>query len=290
MNVSLRGRRLRLVTPFALLLAASPAAAQAGPADGGWAFTAKFSTVFTGGNAVSSTFGLNSTVNYRHQNYELEFESGAVRTESGIRSRRAVGTESDFVVDEETVWEKTAEAYFARARYDRKTSERFVLFAGMDWLRNTFSGIDSRYLIAIGAGNVWADSEEFRFKTDYGLTYTFQHDVVENPFAKTSFPGIRASWNLTRQFTVSTRFTSTLIADLNADNTDDVRADFRNALSIAINRSLAFEPSLKLLWRNDPALKGIDLFTSAGEPTGDKVLVPLEKLDTFFTVALVVTL
>jgi len=282
--------RTAMVAMLALLLLASPASAQGGSTDRGWSFTARFSTVFTGGNSVSSTFGLNSGVKYAHDGYQVEVEAGAVRTESGIRTRRAVGSATDFVVDEQTVWEKTAEAYFVRARYDRKTSEQFILFAGMDWLRNTFSGIDSRYLVAIGAGNVWADTDRLRLVTDYGLTYTFQHDVVENPFVKTNFPGVRASWNLMRRFTTSTRFTSLLTADINIDNTDDLRADFRNSLSIAINKSLAFEPSLKLLWRNDPALKSIDLFTPAGTPTGDKVVAPLEKLDTFFTVALVVTL
>jgi len=72
--------------------------------------------------------------------------------------------------------------------------------------------------------------------------------------------------------------------------TDDVRADFTNSLSIAINSMFAFKPSLQLSWRNDPALTQIDLFAANGAPTGEKVLVPLQKLDSFINLALVVTL
>jgi len=269
------------------LFATLPAAARQ---DTGWSFTGKVTAVFTGGNSEASTFGLASKVGYGHENYEFLFEAGAVRTDSAIKQRRAVGTESDFTIREENVWQKTAEAYYARARYDRDLSAAFLVFVGTDWLRNTFAGIDSRFLMAVGAGNTWADTDDFAFKTDIGLTWTFQQDVVSNPFVKTTFPGVRASWNLRRRFTQSTKFDSNLTADLNLDETDDLRVNFKNALSIAINSSLAFEPSLELGWRNLPALKQVELFNPDGSPAGTTVRTPLRKLDTFFNVALVVTL
>ena len=77
---------------------------------------------------------------------------------------------------------------------------------------------------------------------------------------------------------------------LNLQDADDRRADFTNGISLAISSALALQPSLRLLWRNDPALTESDLFTSAGAPTRLEVLVPLQKVDSFFTVALVVTL
>lgn len=270
-----------------LCFAPTPAVARQ---DTGWAFTGKVTAVFTQGNAEASTFGLASTLRYSGEKFEFKFETGALRTDSGIKKRVAIGTEDDFVLVEETVWEKTAEAYYARTRYDRDLDERFLAFVGADWLRNTFAGIDSRFLVAIGAGNTWAESDGFTFKTDVGLTYTFQQDVVSNPFAKTNFPGVRASWNLRRRFTDSTRGESSMIADLNIDDTDDVRFDLKNSLSIAINSSLAFEPSLELIWRNLPALKQVDLYDLDGSPTNTTVRTPLRKLDSFFNVALVVTL
>jgi putative salt-induced outer membrane protein YdiY len=285
-------RRMSFASFFLLVafLCSDPASAQAPAKELGWSFTGRLTTVFTGGNSESSTFGLGGTVRNVAKSGAFKVESGAIRTESGLTTRRAIGSTASFRVDEQTTYEKTAEALFARGRYDLNVNSHFIVFAGVDWLRNTFSGIDSRFLIAAGAGNSWSDTDTFRFKTDYGLTYTFQQDVVENPFIKQNFPGLRVSYDLMRQLTASTRFESGLITDLNIDNTDDLRADFTNALSIAINSMFAFKPSLQLSWRNNPALTQVDLFAANGTPTGDKVLVPLQKLDSFINLALVVTL
>ncbi len=254
-----------------------------------WSFTGKFTTVFTAGNSSSSTFGLGTTLAHARKDNELKFEGGGIRTESGQTTRRAVGTPTSYQLQENTVYQKTAEAYYLRARNDRHVKDGFIVFAGVDWLRNTFAGIDSRFLVAAGAGNVWVNTDRFRFKTDYGVTYTFQQDVVTNPFIKQNFPGVRASYELMRQVTASTKLESSLTADLNVNHTKDVRGDWTNAMTIAINKAFAFRPGLELLWRNDPALKEVDLFDTAGNANG-KVLVPLQKTDSFFTIALVVTL
>jgi hypothetical protein len=137
---------------------------------------------------------------------------------------------------------------------------------------------------------VWANSEEFRLKTDYGVTYTFQSDVVENPFLRSKFPGLRFSWDAMRRLTETAHIESVLVTDLNIENTDDVRADFTNGLTLAINSALALKPSVQLQWRNEPALTEIELFAPDGALTGEKVRVPLDKFDTFVTIALVVTL
>lgn len=254
----------------------------------GWVFTVEFSTVWTGGNAESNTLGLATTVRYVWPRSEVRLDAGAIRTRSTLKTRSAVGTVDDFDLEEESTSETTAESYFARSRYDYQVNARFFLFGGGDWLRNTFAGIDSRFLIVVGAGNSWVDRERVRFKTDYGFTYTFQEDVVENPFIKSNFPGVRFTSGLWWRLTESAEFTSDLIADWNLDNTDDVRADLTNALAVAISSALSLKPSVRLSWRNDPSLTEVPLVTGGGVPTGEVVLVPLEKLDTFFTIALVV--
>jgi putative salt-induced outer membrane protein YdiY len=256
----------------------------------GWSYTAKVTAVWAAGNSESNTFGLGSTLRNLRERSELRFDAGALRTESGIRTRRAVGAPGAFRVEERTDREKTAESYLLRGRLDRKVSDRFLLYAGADWLRNTFAGIESRLLLVAGAGNIWAASDDFRFKTNYGVTVTFQEDVVDDPGRNSTFPGARFSWDLLRRLTSTTKFESVLITDVNLDRTDDVRVDFTNGLSVAIASAIALNPSLQLLWRNDPALSEIDLFTSGGLPTNTTVLVPLKKLDSFFTLALVVTL
>lgn len=266
------------------------AGAQDEEADLGLYFTAEFSTVWTAGNSESFTLGVGSTLGYLFERSELKFEGGAIRTESSLTTRTAVGTAADFDLQEETVTETTAEAYTLRGRYDYTLSKLFFLFGGADWLRNTFAGINSRTLLATGAGNVWTDSEKLRFKTDYSATYTFQQDVVENPFTKSNFPGLRVAYDFWWELTASTDFESTLGAFWNLDNTDDIWLDFYNALPISISSKLALKPTWRVVWRNDPALTLVPLVDAGGTPTGESVPVPLQKTDSFFTITLVVTL
>ncbi|UCF20329.1 MAG: DUF481 domain-containing protein [Gemmatimonadota bacterium] len=291
MNICSCVRVWLLATVFVIgSMTAPPGWAQEGEEELGLRFTAEFSTVWTAGNSQSSTLGLASTIRYLWERSEAKLEGGAVRTESTLKSRTAVGTSEIFEIEEDKVTEKTAEAYYVRGRYDYRISEYFFLFGGTDWLRNTFAGIESRLLVAAGAGNAWLDSERMRFKTDYSATYTFQQDVVENPFTKANFPGLRLAYDYWWKLTGSTEFESKLIGDLNLDNTDDVRIDFTNALPVAISSKLALKPSLQLLWRNDPSLTEVPLFASDGTPADQAVLVPLQKLDSFFTISLVVTI
>jgi putative salt-induced outer membrane protein YdiY len=254
----------------------------------GWFSTAEFTAIWTGGNSESSTFGLTGTLHRAWTKSDFKFRLGGTQTQSTLKTRTAVGTSTtDFQVIEEKTTEKTAEYYFARARYDYEVSKHFLVFGGVDWLRNTFSGIDSRFLLAAGAGNIVVDREAFRLGTDYGVTYTFEEDVVDNPFLKNNFPGVRFGYDLWWRLSSTTEFISDFILDWNLDNTDDVRIDFTNSLPIAISEKLAFKPAFKMLWRNDPALTTVSLFASDGTPTGETVAIPLEELDTVATIALV---
>ncbi len=268
-------------------IGAPPAAAQDG--NQGLYFTGELSTVSTFGNSESLTLGLSTTLGHVWEDAELKFEGGAVRTESRIKTRTASGTAESFTVADETRTEKTAEAYYLRGRYDRNVSETFFVFGGADWLRNTFAGIDSRTLLAAGAGNTWVKTETTRFKTDVGFTYTFQDDVFDNPLIKMNFPGVRAGYALRSTLSSSTDFESSLVGDWNLDNTDDLKLNLVNALSVSINSMLALKPSLKLLWQNVPSSTAVPLFTG-GVDTGNTVLAPLEKLDSIFTLSLVLKL
>lgn len=294
----MRSHLLRLLPRLLLVLLAGaaplPLSAQDGdeddPALTRWVFKGEFTSVLSQGNSESLTLGLGTLLRRRWERDALRFEAGAVRAEATRFTRRAVGTVDDFRVDVDGDPETTAQVYFARGRYDRELSEHFFAFGGLDWLRNTPAGIESRFLMAAGAGNTWADRPHLRFSTTYAVTYTFQSDVVENPFLKTDFAGVRAGWELFYQVTGTTEFTSDLTTDVNLDATDDVRVDLTNALTVDINDSLALKPSLQILWRNQPSLTRVPLFTPGGADTGEQVTAPLKKMDTFFRLALVLTL
>ena len=256
----------------------------------GWFFEGELAGLWTGGNSESFTVGLGSTLKYIWTSSELRFDAGATQTQSTFTTRTAVGTTDNFQISEKSNTEKTAEIIFARGRYDYNFTENFYALGVVDWLRNKFAGIDSRTLIGAGVGNKWVDNKKVRFKTDYTITYTFQSDVVENPLTKTKFPGARFTYDFWYNLTSSTDFESILILDWNLDNTDDVRADFYNALPIKISEIFTLKPSLQLLWRNDPSLTEADLFAPDGTPAGEKVLIPLKKLDSLFSLTLVVSI
>ena len=256
----------------------------------GWFFEGKLAGLWAGGNSESFTLGLGATLKHIWTNSELRFDAGGLQTESSTTTRTAVGTTEDFQVNEDKKTEKTAELIFVRGRYYYNFTENFYAFGGLDWLRNRFAGINSRTLVAAGVGNKWVDNADVRFKTDYSFTYSFQNDVVENPFAKTNFPGVRFAYDFWYNLTASTQFESIFIADWNLDNTDDIRFDFYNALPIKISEVFTLKPSLQLLWRNDPSLTEIDLREVENGPVTGTVTTPLKNMDSLFSLTLVVNL
>ncbi len=271
----------------AVCYATAPLQGQEDEKELGWFYTAEASLLFTGGNAEASTFGLGAGIRRAWDSSELRFNAGGLRSESSTTTRTAVGTSADFQLSEESDSELTAENYHARGRYDYAFSERFFAYAGAGWERNTFAGYNNRTSFAGGLGNIWVDKERTRFRTDYGVTYTVQDDVVDTGSGSDTFGGARFSWDYYRQVTSSTGFTSVLIVDENLRDTDDLRGNFTNALSVSISDALAFRTSFQLLWDNQPSLAGVPLEQPLGTPTGDTVFVPLDKLDTVLSVALV---
>jgi putative salt-induced outer membrane protein YdiY len=270
-----------------LPILASPALAQDDERQLGWAFTAELGSLWTAGNQETFNLAADASVEYTWPVSRLKFEGGGFSTESSLTTTTAVGTgQDDFELFSETVTEKTAEAFYSRARYDYDISRKFYVFGAGDWLRNTFAGIDSRFLTAVGAGNLWVENDKFRFSTDYSLTYTFESAVVSKPGVNANFPGLRLAYDFKWALTESTNFESTLTSDFNLDNTDDIRVDWYNGLPIDISSVLAFKPSIRLLWRNDPALEEVPLFDGGGTEVGT-VLAPLQELDTFFNLALI---
>ena len=280
------GSTLAVIVGLAFSISASHLSAQDEP-ELGWFYTAELTLLFTSGNAEAQAFGVRAGLRRPWEDSEFSLTAGGLRTETGTTIRTAVGSVDDFTLDETSKSEVTGEAYFATSRFDRSLSDRVFLYAGAGWERNTFAGFDSRIILVGGLGNTWADKESTRFKTDYGLTFTKQDDVIENPSKSNSFGGLRVSSTLWRQVTGSTAFESLLIVDQSLNEIEDLRADFTNSLIVEISTALAFKTSLRLLFDNRPSLTGVVLEQPLGTPTGDTVLVPLHKLDTIFTIALV---
>ena len=251
--------------------------------EAGWSSSAELSYVLTAGNASASTLGVRTTTEYAWPNATLQIAAGGVRTESETTTRTATGTVTDFEIIEETVSELTAESYYLRSRYDRDISGNTYAFGGAGWERNTFSGFDNRYSGVAGLGREWLGTENRRLKTDLGFTYTKQDDIVEDPTIDDAFTGLRASVDFAHPVSETARYSSQLVVDENLSETADLRADWTNSVSVDISDLFSLKTTYQVLYDNEPALVAVPL-------NGSQVLTPLDKVDSVFTVAVVVTL
>ena len=247
--------------------------------------TAEFSYVLTAGNSETNTLGFKNAFVRNWERASLTVRAGAVRTETTTTTRVAEGTPSDFRIVETSTTATTGN-YFLNGQHDRKVTERFLWYIGAGWQRNRPAGIKSRYVATAGVGNVWVDRAKVKFKTDYGLTYTKENDLVRNPSISGSFLGARLAWDYWHKFGENTTYGSVLILDDNLDHASDYRADFTNWLAVSMNKRLALKVSLQWLYDNKPALRTLALVDATGAVIGT-VLDEFDDLDTIFTASLV---
>jgi hypothetical protein len=220
----------------------------------------------------------------------LTLKASGIRVESETSDAVAVdlGGGEFKVIDPDS--EVTAESYEANGRYDHKISEHMFWFSGLGWSRNEFAGIKNRYIAEGGVGNVWRDTDDLKFSTTYGLTYTDQEDVVMTPGVDETFLGARFAWDYLNALSKSTTYTNTLILDENLDETSDWRADMYNGLSVSRTEKTAIKLGLRLLYDNMPAMETLTLLDAdppLGVPVGTQ-MVELDELDTIFTASVVI--
>jgi hypothetical protein len=253
----------------------------------GWQDKAELALVFTAGNSKTSTFGFRNLLSRIWTDAELHIDVAGLRTETATITATPVGTSADeFVLREDSASALTAENYLARAKYDRTLRPRLFVFGTGGWDRNVFAGIENRYNAAGGVGNIWQDREDFRFRTDYGISVTHQIPTVGS---EVTFPGLRLSADVMRKLSASTTLTHLTIAEENLDETDDFRLDSLTAVAVTMTDHLALQVSLKFLFDNLPSFVEADLVSPiTGLPAGILVPVQADKLDTLFNVALVV--
>lgn len=288
--MSHQGGFVRITATIVGVMLLGTAAAVAADESRRWSDTAELSFVATGGNTAASSFGLKNILVGSWGKSEIMVRASGIRVETEKGSRRAVELPGGgfTVVDPDS--EVAAENYALSVRYDRKIRERFFWFAGTGWDRNEPAGIRGRYVAEVGAGNTWRDEEHLKFKTTYAATITKQNDVTPIPGAEDRFGGLRVAWDYLNRFGKSTTYTNVLIVDENLDQTSDWRVDMQNGLAVSISEKLALKVGLQLLYDNEPAVEQVDLFMADGTTaTGETRLVPLDELDTIFTVSLVVS-
>ena len=254
----------------------------------GWFYTAELGFTLAGGNASTNSLSFGGSVRHEWKNASWKIEGAGLRAEQTSRIRTAVGPDSsNFTVVEASNSELTAESYMLATRYDRDLGGNWYAFGAAAWLRNTFAGIDSRWTLGTGVGNAWYDTDRLRFKTDYGLTYTNQTDVVPDPSVSDSYIGLGAAAEFWYQVTSTTSVESQLDFITSFAEASNWRSNWLNSVTVEISKALALKAGLLFQYNNMPALEAVPLDNPLGTPTGQTVTVELDKLDTFFTVGLV---
>ncbi|MCZ6651140.1 MAG: DUF481 domain-containing protein [Acidobacteria bacterium] len=281
--------RSLLIMALPVILLAAGSAPAADEEKIGWSDEAELSLVSTSGNAESSTLGFRNTLIRAWESSTLEIRAGGIRAESDTITRVAIGTPGDFSEQETSESEVTAENYYLNGKYGRQFSEELFWYAGGGWERNRPAGIDDRYLVEGGMGNLWRDDDDLKFRTQYALTWTDQENVVPLSDVDETWIGARFSWNYMNKFGANTTYENILVLDANLEEGSRWRGNMLNSVSVSMSNHLALKISLGWQYENEPAFtKGAlfdpsDLTTPIGE-----VAIQLDELDSIFTASLVV--
>ncbi|HEX6976271.1 MAG TPA: DUF481 domain-containing protein [Vicinamibacterales bacterium] len=258
---------------------APPKEPKLGPAD-----AAELGVVIATGNARSTSVGLRNLYTYRWTGAELRWEAGWLRAASRDGDRYAVQSAPGFdVVEPDTAVDSAR--LFSKLGYQRQLSPRTDWFANFDAVRDEPSNITHQFVFAGGLGTTWQKTDRLTFRTAYGISFTDEDLVVEGA---NRFAGYRLYYGLKSLVTKTTRIESELTTDGSFDKSDDIRFDWLNGVSVAMNSRMALKSSVRVLYRNLPALEVLDLRTPAGVSVGS-VEVPKRKVDTNLTTSLVIT-
>ena len=250
-----------------------------------WAATAEVSYVVTGGNTSTSALSLGTTLSRKWTNDTLLLKTYILKSNATTTTRTAQGTETDFVIIEDSVSRKVAETYLLAGQYDRRISKKLTGQAGLSWDRNRFAGVDLRVMVTTGFGIAWVEKARTQVKSSAALTYTVRQYVGEDA---ESFAGFRFSVQGEQKVFESSSVSTNFVFDDNLKRMSDWRFDWINSVTASISKSLALKVSLRTIFTHIPALQSLALFDPLGEPTGLFVYVPLKKLDMFLTTSIVI--
>jgi len=277
---------------------AGPSGAKAEDNPTGWTSKAGLSYVQTGGNAEASTLGFKLSASHNWTRTFFTLQAGGVRSDTTFKEPFAVGAgDADFTVVENERQETTAENYFLDLNLDRSVSKRFYWQGGAGWLRNTFSGVNSREGVRAGVGYIWTDpdSKGVQLKTALLATLTRQDLTIRDPGTDETFVGARLLVDLAVPFGGKSTFNSRINLDENLQSTDDLRMTWWNSLGVSMTDRLGLQVSLLLLFDNIPALQELPLYSGevGGAPVPPQmgtVVTPLRKWDQELSVSLVLNL
>jgi putative salt-induced outer membrane protein len=207
--------------------AAAPAPAPPPAREG----TAEFSFVGTTGNAPTSALGLSGEYIMRPAPWELRARVAYIRNESED--------------------ELKAEAFRGLLRASRTLTERLSSFAEYGYLRDRFSGIESRNTLAGGITYLLVRTAPHQLEVDAGIGYANENRVAEESISTAeALFGARYKYRLSETADV----TDDLAFNLSLSESDDWRTSNTAALTLKIASIFSLKLSNVVRFVNAPAL------------------------------------
>lgn len=281
------------IAVLGLLAAASPGHAAVVP---GWYSTTDLMFAMATGNSQTFNLGVNLDVTRQWLRTEWKTTATFQRTDVNEPGRRAIGTPGSFTFETGPSVTKSEKLFFNTV-VNRRITERFLWNAGGSLERDIFAGLRLRSLGQLGVGYLWLKPDNSnKFQVGVAGTYTSQDDVEDDPTTENQFFGVRFTADDETRFGDRQQhvFTSLLVVDENLQDTDDLRFNWNNGLSVAINNRLSLKLGLQFAYDHLPQLVDFDLFlrTPGGllVETGETVPGRAEELDTTASVSLVINI
>lgn len=227
-------KRTLLLAGMMIALAAAPALAQGESEEG------------EKEKLWENSFGLSfnkNTGNSDTQNFGLDYKGSRQPTPWGLELRAYFNSAKDSGI-------QTAEQYYVGGRGLRKISERWDVFAGLNFARDEFAGFKLRTVVEAGMTfNALVGPKNF-LAFDGGLTYT-DEDVVE-PNPDMSYVGGILGLRYEYKFTDKASFTQTIDYFPNFDDSADWRITSETGVTASITDLVGLKVGYLYRYRNQP--------------------------------------
>jgi hypothetical protein len=204
----------------------------------------------------------------------------------------AIGTPANFTLDSGPRVTKSEKLFF-NSDLERRITERVFWNVAGSVERDIFAGLRHRETGAIGIGYLWQKPDNSSlFRMGVAATYTNQEEVEPDPAdpdKPNPFAGVRVTLDGEKRFgdRKQNQFTSNLIVDENVQDTDDLRFNWQNAISVAMNQRLALKLGAQVAYDHQPQFIDIPLFSPSGADLG-QVAGRADELDVSVTMSIVI--
>jgi putative salt-induced outer membrane protein len=222
---------MRLSAAFVVLAGAQPLLAQEPPPAPPplWSGKGELSFVSTSGNSDTQTLGAGVEVAYQPLPWSLGFKAAFIRSEAD---------------DEEK-----ANSFAAALRGARALSPRLEAFVRADYLKDKFSGIESRWTGEGGVAYALFPSPPHKLKFEGAVGYTMESRVdAEDRDYPSARIGVLYEWQISKRAVYSEELS--FIEDL--DDTDNWRIVNTGSLTAEVTTVLALKLSFGILYSNQP--------------------------------------